>query len=310
MLRNEYNPMNAAELMDGVFDVYKRSFVKQLAFSALVGVISFILMVVLGFIAAMAVILPMIDAPDDAFVGMIVSILAAMLPVYWIWTATADAGHILLSKQAFYRQPVRVPVKKLPGIVLRVLTASLAQMLLSIPWLVLIGLSVYALSRSSGYNMSDMSSVMIFLSSYGWVVITIIAAFVYVVYSNVFALAVPVAVFEHRFFWGTITRSWQLVKGEFWKILGVRILWSVVVYLFSYSAQGVWAVIQAVLVAGAAESPMLVTTIGTLLQSFVTLLIGFIMGPLGGILTALIYFNQRIKKEGLDIEIGLEQLNA
>lgn len=314
MQKPAYEPMNAAELMDRVFDVYKKTFAKQLAFSALIGVISFLFMMILGVVAGMAVIMPSINNTETAMTGMIVAMVAVMLPVYWVWTATAEAGHIILSQQAFYLRPIRMPVRRLPGIVLRVLGASLAQLILSIPWALLIFLCIYMMLRSSGsFAMDDLPYVLTVFTSGLWLVISIGGAFVYVVYSNVFALAVPVAVFEKCSLFKAVARSWRLIKGEFWKILGIRILWTVVVYLFTYSAQGLWA-LATMLINGVSGSAFGVSlfmgTAGSLLQSLMTIAVSFLIGPLGGILTALLYFNQRIKKEGLDIEIKLEHLQV
>lgn len=312
---HRYKAMNSAELMDYVFDVYKRSFAKQLTFSALLGVISFVVMFAIGMIAAIIMIIPMADMDvytDSAFLSVVLMVVLVMMPVYWIWAATAEAGHILLSKQAFYRQPVKLDVRRLPRIVLRVLTATLAQMILSIPWLLIFVAVTYGVARLSGNSFSDVPSLMGFISSYGWIAISIAGAITYVVFSNLFSLAIPVAVFEKQSFFNTIKRSWQLIKGEFWKILGVRMLWLLVSYLFTYSAQGLWAVLMA-LVSFLSESStgiaLSLTMIGSILQSLVTIAIGFLIGPLTGILTALIYFNQRIKREGLDIEIMLEQIS-
>jgi hypothetical protein len=307
---SDYGSMNAAELMDRVFDVYKKSFIQQLAFAAVVGVISFILMVLLGFAAAMAVIIPMTDMPQSAFISAFITVLVVMLPIYIVWTATADAGHILFARQAFYGLPVRFTAKELAVAVVRVVTAAITQITLSIPWLLMMGFFVYILLRPVlGINMFDDPFAMVtpFLSN-TWILITILGALAYVVYSNFFALAVPVAVFEKAIFHRTVIRSWALMKGEFWKILALRALWLAITYLFSYSAQGLWMLLMSVLNAFTSSDPMWVFTIGSIVQGLATILIGFLIGPLSGILTALIYFNQRIKKEGLDMEIALTRM--
>lgn len=313
MNRNDFYPMNAAGLMDSVFEVYKKSFAKQLLFSALVGVLSFIAMFVLGIIAAFAVAIPMINNIDNSFYLMLFAVLAAMLPVYWIWTSTADAGHILLSKQAFYGEKLTYPFRPLFKTIFRVLGATLAQILLSIPWLlVLLGIVLLASNPADSLYAGDTTFLLSFLSSNFYIILTIVSAVVYVAYSNLFALAVPVAVFENKTFFKAISRSYTLLKGEFWKILGIRLLWVLVSYLFSYSAQGLWYLLMAlvsVLTESALGSSAALWMTGNILQSLFSVVIGFVMGPLTGIMTALIYFNQRIKREALDIEIGLDQLS-
>jgi hypothetical protein len=124
------------------------------------------------------------------------------------------------------------------------------------------------------------------------------------VYSNIYALSIPVAVFEKRSFFSAVIRSWLLLKGEFWKILGLRILWVVVIYIFMYAAQGLWLTVSGIFYISPAFEYM-----GMMTSTVMVFLISFLVGPLEGIFPAVIYFNQRIKKEGMDIELCIEGLH-
>ena len=62
------------------------------------------------------------------------------------------------------------------------------------------------------------------------------------------------------------------------------------------------------LLTGNTPSFMGLWTVTSILQVYVSAFVSFLTAPMEGILVALIYFNQKIKKDGLDIEIGLERL--
>ena len=85
----------------------------------------------------------------------------------------------------------------------------------------------------------------------------------------------------------------------------MRTLWTVMVFLFSYSIYGIFLTVWTVVLPDIIQFEIL----GMVSEAGLWLAIGILVGPLEGIMTAIIYFNQRIKKDGLDIEIGLERLN-
>jgi hypothetical protein len=295
--------MNAAELMDRVFDVYKRSFFSQIGFSALVFLIMFVAIFVFGFIVSFLVIgvIAVLDA--DELTGIIAVVLLAglvFLPFYLMFTAALSAGHILLSRQGFCQLRVKLPVNRLFSVLWRVVSASLAQIILLLPFVALCAWAFYGLVMSDYAYLYFYSETTAFFIMLGLVIIGML---VFSIYSNIFSLAIAVAVFERRIFFGTIARSWQLIKGEFWMILGVRVIWMLVVYLFSVSAQGVWMLAEALL----SMSPAFML-MGTLVTFLVMMVISLVTMPLDGIFHALIYFNQRIKREALDIELCIEGL--
>jgi len=309
-----YLPMNAAALMDRVFDLYKATFKMQIAFSLIIGIISFILMMILG-IAMVVVTIGAIGitagvggvADEYAAVLMAVTlVLLGMLPLYMAWIYLSASGHILISKQAFYGEVPRLPFRELFSAFLRIMSAGLAQIILSLPWVAVIGVMIYF--AVAGYG--DAFEFIFMIPPWVLVVGSIIYALLYIVYSNIFALSIPAALFEGRVFFGSIVRSLQLMRGDFWRILGLRLLWALLVFLFSYSAQGLVVGVVGILAhsAGTVLAFAELWAATGILQFYASLAVSILVGPMEGIMTALIYFNQRIKKDGLDIEIGLSQL--
>ncbi|MCL2016054.1 MAG: hypothetical protein FWG68_07410 [Defluviitaleaceae bacterium] len=309
-MKLEYLPMNAAALMDRVFDLYKATFKIQIAFSVILGIISFVLL--FGVITIFAVTLAsamigMGDVDDNTIFVIVIVFGAVILPLIVAWTYFSSSGHILIAKQAFYKEIPQLPFAATFQALGRVITVALAHLILSLPWLIILGLLIY--SFTTGFD------VLFFITEEPllFFLFTLIYAVVYVIYSNIFALSVPVAIFDKRLFFASVKESWRLIKGDFWRILGIRLLWLVLVQLLSFSAQGLFSTII-LLVTAFAESAVDISGIWVMvvagqLPFWISTIITLLVAPMEGIMTATIYFNQKIKKDALDISIGLELLS-
>jgi hypothetical protein len=105
--------------------------------------------------------------------------------------------------------------------------------------------------------------------------------------------------------WGSLKRSWQLVKGKFWRVFGILLFASVVVNIVGYALQfgvstllltvGSWAgdsdgtsATVAAIVIGAAAG---IATVMTLIASLAFM----------SAVQALIYLDLRVRREGLDL---------
>ena len=304
-------PMNAAALMDRVFDLYKATFKTQIAFSLIIGTISILFMIILGIIMAVAIqgalgVTGAGSIDDRVILISVIAILIGVLPLYIGWLYLSASGHILISKQAFYGEPIELPFIETLRAFLRIMSAAIAQALLSAPWLIPLGLLIYFADAQDGFYYVILAGlhpalIVLFLLLY---------VILYFIYSNTFALSIPVAIFEKRLFISTILRSFVLLKGDFWRILGLRLLWAFLISLFSFSLQGMILMIVAVLAAFSGNVlDFEATWYATMtIRFYAPLFAGVLVGPMEGIMTALIYFNQKIKKDGLDIEIGLSRL--
>ena len=310
-MHREYLPMNAAALMDRVFDIYKTTFLYQLAYTLVLGIVSSMLAVgvVFVFIIVGLIFTGIGGFTDDAAIIVIVIIaFLILLPFYMGWLYLSSSGHIFISKQAFYKEKLTLPFKEALQALLRVMSVGIAQFILMIPPFILIAFIFFVVAIAAGFR-GDLGMLFIMHPIF-LVVVSILFGLAFVAYSNIFALSVPVAIFEKRIFFSAITRSFQLLKEDFWRVLGLRILWFFIVFLFSYSAQGLLMSIFGIVTFIGGDTPTFIGlwTITSIIQFYSSLALTVIIAPMEGIMTALIYFNQKIKKDGLDIEIGLEQL--
>ncbi len=126
---------------------------------------------------------------------------------------------------------------------------------------------------------------------------------------TLFAFTTPVVVLERRSAVRAIARSWRLVgpptKGGFWRILGIRLLTSIVTSIIGQMiATPVSFLALAALgaLAGdAVESYYYVAL--AVLQGLVAIMTGILTTPLVAGVDALLYIDARIRTEALDVDL-------
>jgi len=310
-MATDFFPMTTAELMDRTINMYKKSFGKHLAFASIAGIVyatvAFFATVflVLGATFFSNLSVQFSDTATGAFLSAMLIWVVIILPMFFLWLSLSSAGHILLSRQSFYGHRASLTVGQLPRVVGRIFGALVAIAIACMPFVVF--LSITAASQASDH----------LLYNYPWVFLILNVVFIvcFAIYTNIFSLSIAVAVCENKTFVSAILRSWDLIKGEFWKVAGVRLLWFVAVLVIWVSGIGMLGLINTLFgfLLGLADLGNLgVALVG--INYFITglgaLAITLAILPLDGIFHAVLYYNQRIKKEGLDIEIRLGRLQS
>ncbi|MCL2286029.1 MAG: hypothetical protein FWC32_06635 [Firmicutes bacterium] len=307
-MENNFYPMTTAELMDRAIDVYKKTFGRQIGFAAIFGIISYLFLFFVGIIVAILVVSFSAFAANSPLndtystFGLLTIIIAVVMPVILLYISVSSAGHILISKSAFYGNKENLPVGQLPRISLRIFGALIAQAIASLPFIGLIYLGF----------VTNFFTHLLARSPWEFLLLMLIFIVSYLIYMNLFSLSVAVAAFERKTFISALIRSWELIRGEFWKIAGIRLLWLLVII-------AIWAAIYGAVVSVgifAAFVPTIINTdasyaaVGpiTVLSGLLSFAAMFAITPLDGVFQATLYYNQRIKKEGLDIEVKLEKL--
>ena len=135
--------------------------------------------------------------------------------------------------------------------------------------------------------------------------ITIIGIPVAIYFGVCWALAAYVAVLEHEGAFAALSRSRELVKGNWWRVLGLTFLVGMIVLLVQF----IFAVPSALLNmpvqffssdATASTSAIIVSTILDTVGTIIT-------GPIIYIACLLLYYDLRARKEGLDLELMADQ---
>jgi len=120
------------------------------------------------------------------------------------------------------------------------------------------------------------------------------------------SFAMPALILEKQTVVGSLKRSWHLVRGSWWRIFGATFVFGIVVGLLS-AVLTVPGQIITLMVGGGAGDPYLsdgeaaagigITAVFGVLAKTLTI-------PLSGTLIGLLYVDQRIRREALDLELA------
>jgi hypothetical protein len=117
------------------------------------------------------------------------------------------------------------------------------------------------------------------------------------------SLAAPAYILEGVSVVGALRRSFRLVRGQWWRVFGILLLSFLITMVLAMILQIPFSIGGTVLAAtlgakGGSMLPMLaVTAIGTIIATTVT-------EPFRAGVVGLLYFDQRIRREGLDLELA------
>jgi hypothetical protein len=141
------------------------------------------------------------------------------------------------------------------------------------------------------------------LSTVGWllgaVACIVPGVFLYVAWS----LAPPALMLERVGITTALGRSWALVMGSWWRVFGILAL-ATLIATFVGQAVSAPFVLLGVVVDGLGTAPADEIPLATLLLSSLgTLVAGIITLPFTAGVTALLYVDQRMRREGLDLAL-------
>jgi len=303
-MTDHFAPLNTAEVMDRAVEVYKKSFFKQILFSGIYHFASFsaigVASVFFGFLAVLT--LGMLGGGGTVWFFVLLSVAVIIL-----WVSVSQAGHILLAKNAFFGEKVQLKAGLLPRMAIRVFFTIMAQVIAIVPYVAVLILFFAALDNFVVFTFSNIW-IDIFLGLF----VFIFWLFLFFVYYHIFSLSIAVSVFERKTFFGALVRSVRLLQGEFWKTFGARTLWMCVTGLVWMSLFGIFSLIAMgiELLTGSVlgNFSIFFSFIMTVIFGILYIAVYFLITPMGGVFHTVLYFNQRIKKEGLDIEIKLTKL--
>ena len=124
----------------------------------------------------------------------------------------------------------------------------------------------------------------------------IVAAFLYCKFS----LAVPACMLEKMPVGTALTRSWRLTKNSFWRIFLVFLLTAIINLVLGLVLSSPGQLYTFVVQKRA--------IVGVVLQEIGGFFAGVIASPIYTIAIALIYYDQRVRKEAFDLQVMMEAL--
>jgi hypothetical protein len=155
------------------------------------------------------------------------------------------------------------------------------------------------------------AGVVVFLAFHAGLGVTILTALVlglglvvaYLVFwVRVRALAVPTLMLEGVGVFGALGRAVRLTRRQFWRLLGILVLVSLVVGVAGSMLRLPFSIVGEFFVVGGSDAGygltiyLLLTAVGTVLSSA-------LLQPFQAAVSALLYVDQRIRKEAYDVEL-------
>ncbi len=121
-------------------------------------------------------------------------------------------------------------------------------------------------------------------------------------WTRVYYLAVPPLMLEDVGVFGALRRSWVLTTGQFWRIFGIAVLTILITQIVGSILAIPFAIAGVVTLLGAGEGE-----VGLLIflvtQAVAAVVSSAFVAPFTASVTAVQYLDQRIRKEGYDVEL-------
>lgn len=275
-------PRSTTEILDAAFQLFRRAFVPLVMLGA-IGFLPFMAITV-GFLAVG-------NTPEPAvFVALFIFFLPALL-----WYSVADAAMILVTSEMYRERPIS------PGAALRTVLPQAGRILLAslgkygfmfggFIVFVLIGSIISALLGL----VLKVSNSTVFIAIFS--IILVLFSFAWMLYAASRFFAVPAAVvLENIGARAAISRTRALSLGVTGRICKVLVLTALLIGI------AVVVVSIAVIIPFGAAS---------LAANVLSSLFNMLIYPFFSVVTALLYYDVRVRKEGYDLELMEQDLSA
>jgi len=307
-----YHYMNIAELLDTVFYIYKKTFVYQLLRVFIIGTVS----AIVGIIAAVFLSLVIMNLAFNSYVYsygdyglswetslIIIGVVLLFLLIIALVASVNNCCGISLCSQAYYgKKPnfnltVNQTLKNTPRVFfVNILVYFLYAVVVCAAFGLLYVTGIFD-TYNDTYNDTYIAVAIIIAVVIAWAIV----GFIYVI----FCCAVSCAFFEKLRFHKALKKSISLIKGCQWKIFAASVLWILVNMAIRYNITVILALPSAIAAMFNTNYSGYMAVLSVLSYG-ATILTTLVMAPFADIFTTLLYHNQKIKKEGMDIILELE----
>jgi hypothetical protein len=306
-------PLKVGEILDGAFNAVRRNPKATLGLAAILMTISGVCTAVIGLASLHAMQNVQFPAQGQtltnaqvqhlfaSFAKAYIPVLAGTLIIQFVIDTcltgmlTAVIGHSVLGRQVTIAEAWRLASPRLLAIVGSVLLEGLIVLGVTLAG-ILPGL-ILVLAHMTGLGVALM-------------VLGFIAALVFTIIFTVrVSLATPAVVLESQGPWTSLVRSWRLVKGSWWRVLGITLLTSLVVGFAAFVLALPFDIVSAVAGSGSTNHGGLAfsiggtTVVGILVSAVGTIIAGAVTRPVLAGTRVLLYTDLRMRREGLDIAL-------
>lgn len=253
------------------------------------------------------------DQSDILSGGVGLFVLAALVPTSLSLVATAflqglislEVSRATLGEKLKTRGLWRLAKGRLGTMVLWALVLTGAIVVFVI--IALIATSLVFVAGASSASGSD--AVLSVLAGLGLTIAIILGFVVIGSWLGIKTSLVPsVIVLERLSLWQSVSRSWQLTKGNFWRTFGTQLLIGVIINVASSIITTPISFIGGIVIGVTNPTADPETTVGAyVVLALVSGIVTILTGAIGLVMTsaslALIYIDIRMRKEGLDLEL-------
>jgi len=278
----ELEEMNIGGVLDKTFRTYFRNFLR-LVLLVLLGAVPFI---VLAMVAAVLLFLADFQEDADALGFGLVGLAILGGFVYLVSILMVFGATTVLVSNDFRGRPVSI-IDAYRRVFKRLFTLIASQLLVG---LVIGGIAfvLFMIAGLAGVVLGPFFILLLFP-----IAILVLIALIF------FLLVLPTSVLEERAVMDTVMRGVKLLEGHRIEAVVVIFVLGMLTNSITYGIQ--YGTLGLVMIAGMEESGALAVSL-TILSSLLSGLIGVMLMPLTAIATTLLYYNNRIRKEGFDLE--------
>ena len=302
----DLRPLTLGELLDRSFSLYRRHFwlfVGIMALPSLLGRAFGVLMAIASPQPVSSETMAAGDVNPAAIIGGVVWFVIAMIgmaAVYFITYAVALGATTVAVSELYMGRPITIRTAYTP---MRGKVGRLALLM------ILVSLRMFGVFLLVGFA----AAVSGIVASIGFPILAplfVLAAFVgaagvWIWMMIRYAVAVPAVVLENETAASAIRRSVELTSGNFLRVFALLAFTMVITYAVLAIFQGPFAF------AGVMAGPETSTGFWLNLMGTITGSIGgAFTGPLMIVAFAVLYYDLRVRKEGLDLQVMLANLNA
>lgn len=306
---------STSEIMDKSIDILKKYIKTIILFALCYGIIVFIgvfILILLGSIFAV-----LSTKPGSGYLTFGIIIFFSAILIIAI-SQTYNVGFIKISAQDFTKERVDLEggIKASFMSFPKVLGITAVTVFIFLPIALLIIGIFYLLYKGFGEAFFTYGSLLSVKASS--IIITLIAVIgsllIFFAYNTVLAFSIHAAVIEKKGVFASLKRSYVLVKRNFWRIFGTLLLISLTTYAFRSSIESFFVMVVNLIyliLRFFNIKPDYITVISFTLSIVrwpLTAFFSLVVTPIGTIMTSLLYFNQRFKKEGYDLVLRLREI--
>lgn len=307
--------MSLTEVMDKSIVVLKKYMKTIVTYNLAYGILSSI--GVFGFIigGAIFITLAIVLKLNAVLIAIVSSILGVGI---FAAVMSFKIGLIKISSQDFIEEniytfeAIEFSLKK----VFKVLGVIIMEVLLFLPIVAIFAFITYLIYDSLQYSMMflgiyDKNELGLIILS---IMLILLAILSFLAYITIFTFSFHAVAIENKGVFAALKRSYMLVKGDYFKILGCTILFNLTIYAITYSLQSFLGIMFSILYLllkflSVQQDLLAYASMMYSVSSWpISILSWLVITPIGTIMITHLYYNQRFRKEGYDIVLKLKRI--